>query len=309
MPLDDIQYDALKKVLRYTTGAAAAGGALALGTRALSNASASYPAPKIPKPIVVDIPRPVDDTAEPAIPIRRVPLPVGMKAAASAVPEWLDRASHGVGLGDAAKNVWDNYVPEVQPFAGAEDATHWSQIPAAGLALGIAAPTAGVGGYYAGSRLAAAAERRRAQSDLASAQKEYQDAILNRTVNAHFQNKDAADVNALLNDSEPTDVEMKQLKQALDACYDRFAKQAGVAETATGTFFPHLLSKDTVYPVSLGMGGLGALSAYLGYNQARDKSLKDQVRRMVQKNDQANANALPAPMVGRIIPVPQLAPA
>lgn len=307
--------DAVRSLLRILAMSGLGGAAAGLGAGALRAANPRYEPPEAPPPVVVDMPVPAQGPgpAGPVpIPSKTKPArPAALPAKAAGFGEWLK--SQVSGLGDAVSE----YMPTVRHPMGPTGAQTAGDIPAFyAAALPLGAAGAG-GGFVLGDRLARAAERRKAQTELDAARKEYQDAVTARTSQLYFP-KAAAGVADLLEGRTPADPHLARAKAALDAAWAKRAEGPPVVDPADPTRGADFLSQATqawLWPgTAMGkgpaafqmglLGALGGLGAFSGYRFARNDDAAAAVRRETEKRDRDNAAKLPAPVIARLVPVP-----
>jgi hypothetical protein len=299
--MTDAQTEALQSLLRIAGVSALGGAGLRLGVGALRSGSSRYEPPKLPKPLVVDIPYPADDAAAAPLVAGRKPLPLDeakdravydRKAAndltwAEQLMGWLNRNTPYTPLQGPA----NGQAGDIVPLAGA------GVLPALGLGLG--------GGYAATDSLLRAAERRGARSDLETAKKDYQQSVLDRARNVYVGGKSAAAVV----DGTQAGPELEAVKAAVDRAYAAAVKAADgpvgdFGDLATRIMFPGtLLGPEAAFGNMVVAGGVGGLGAYLGHQAVRDRAKADAVRKQVAALERDSTEESSPAVIGRLVPV------
>lgn len=271
MDLTPEQMENLKTLAKIFGGGALIGGAgrAAQGIGQLFG-SKYEPAPP-PKPLIVDLPVPHTPAPEPAASVAALPLAPGRPKAAAGS---------------------DLFTPEAMRY--------------------FAAPAVGVGGLAGGwaltNKLIQAARRRQAEKQLDAARKDFQEASLGRITELQGAPKLAADWRAAATgEGEPADPNVKRAAAALDALWARAkaANEPGFWDKTLGALF----APGTMF----GQGGTNANAllsgtamlggGYLGYKSVRDAAAAKELKEKVRRLEDESAQAVPPPMVARMVPV------
>lgn len=293
--MDDAQQsDFVKHILRLAASGLLGGAAVRVGMGALRNANPRYEPPTAPKPMVVDMPYYTDrPVAEAPLPDIKKERQVGVAKRAA----FLDYVPFGGSIGSA--------LPTFQDPVGNPGQSS-GEIP---LTTALGVPAAGLGalaGYGILDKVMRAADRRRAHGELSDAQREYQQAILQR-LKTRDTRKSAADADEGLT---------KAAEAALARAYDRIKQAEGEAElqpsgkslgyrALMSFLFPAMMTgnNDVALANAALVGGMGALGGYAGYSYARDDEQAGKVRKEIKKIDRTNAEGMQPPIVARLVPV------
>lgn len=280
------QEEAGQTFLRMLAAGGLLGGATGLGMGVLRGSLPRYDPPKPAAPIFVDIPRAVDRPAA-----KPIPLPARTKEVPTRAEEKKDDKKTTKAAGwDKIRDGLMGILPTYTPPEGLPNAQTAPEVPLTGAAVVGGSALGALGGYHLTTKLHHAARRRAAEADLEAAQREYQDATLARAT---------------------------RLKAAADRAYAAFVKVATTPPSPSGysdatrafmsAMFPGLAANAT-WPgagalnlaAATTMGGLGG---YIGYNQVRDKEKSKAVSKAIRRVDEANVDAVPAPLIARVVPV------
>lgn len=293
-----------RRLLKIVAASALFGGSLRGGMSVLRNANARYDPPEVPKPTIVDMPYPV-----PAAPtLKSIPAagnekkfkPALKAAADTAYPDWAKN------LGAAGRGLHD-VLPTYTPPTGNPGETNPSNVPLYGAAT-VGAGVLGLGaGFKLTDKMLVAADRWKARKDLEAAKKEYQEAVTRRLAGTKLAAKSAA--------TDAPTPEALVAKEAIDKLYAA-VKLAGdpvpnsnpdpLSRTVAAALWPGLIGGPGAAQANAAIAAAaGGLGGYMGYNFTRDPEAHGAVRRRVKEIDRANADKLRAPLIGRLVPVPQ----
>ena len=315
MELSEGQREALIYALQMAGVGGLLGGGLRLGAGVVRNMNPRYDAPEASKPIVVDIPYPTDHPIKKKVPVKGEQLvkkannsPAIDKGKELFTGNWEWPSWVPTGISRNVNSLW-NQLPEFTPPEGPPDAQTRREVPI-WLPLALAG---GLGGGYLGyratDRLVRAAERHRARKELESAQQEYQDAVLEKTRDRTFD-KMSSDIQERIKVAIDKSIDsFEKINQKMNNGHVKSAKDDGFTlyKLVRSLMFPGLASGDPAL-AALNMavvGGAAGLGGYSGYNYIRDWNAKKRIRDQIKAVDEANARDVPAPMIGRLVPVPR----
>lgn len=248
LAMSPAESDALERILRIAGVGILGGASLRTGIESLRQSNPRYEPPKIPDPVIVTIPRPVDSAEPPSkFPAlnRMKMLPPAPHAKGEAPPKsasWtVENTIKALPMGE---KLWEN-IPQTSSILGPANPTSGNDIPLTWAAYPLAA-AGGTGiGYALSDKILRAADRRRARSDLEAAQREYQDATIGRARSIHFPEKSAAEMTALIEGRDPVDPVVARIKRAIDRAY----AVSQIAGSTGGGGVPNAISSALTSPL------------------------------------------------------------